>query len=181
MIVLDEDAVVKAEAMIGPTTMAHRFFFQSPPEGGGFAGIEQAAGGAAHGIHHLPRQSGDARQALQQVKGETLPGQQGRHGSFEPENRHVDVDPFAIAKETRDRDGRIDQAEDLAKGFGAGEHERFPPEDDSLPRLSWVNHRLGRHITMAEIFLKSQPKQQVGAVHDYSFSAALSRRTLIFS
>jgi hypothetical protein len=59
MIVLDQDAVGQAEAVIPAASVPHGFLFQASPQWGCLSSIEQLTPGPGYGVRHFARQSGN--------------------------------------------------------------------------------------------------------------------------
>ena len=72
VIVLDQDGVVEAHAVVRGSAGRGGGLFERPHAGGGFARIEDAAAGAGHGFGVAACQGGHAAQALQEVQGNAL-------------------------------------------------------------------------------------------------------------
>ncbi len=75
VVVLDQDRIVEAEAMIEAAAAAHRIFFQRAQAGGGLAGAADAQFGAGGVAHVIRCQRGDAGQPADKIQRGALAGQ----------------------------------------------------------------------------------------------------------
>ena len=69
--------------MVAGAAQAHGVFLQGPPARGGLAGVHQGRGGAGDQAHHLAGEGGDAREALEEIEGGALAGEDGGHRAGE--------------------------------------------------------------------------------------------------
>ena len=75
VIVLDQDGVVQAHAVIGDASGGRGGFFQGAQAGSGFAGVEDLAAGAFDGVGELAGGGGYAAEALQEIEGDAFAGE----------------------------------------------------------------------------------------------------------
>ena len=76
MVVLDQHAVAKIEAMVEAAAAGHGVFVEHAQSGHGFARVENAGLGAGNLVHVLAGGGGDAAHALQHVQDHPLAGEQ---------------------------------------------------------------------------------------------------------
>ena len=81
MVVLDQNGVVEAHAVVHHAPGGGSGFFQDAQAGRGLAGIEDLAARALDGIGELARGGRHAAQALQEIKGNAFAGQQRARAS----------------------------------------------------------------------------------------------------
>src|SRR5579859_227639 len=75
MIVLDEDCVIEAKAMVAPATTAHRVLFKVAKPRRGLAGVNNDCASAFDGVDIGACQRGDAAKPDHQVQSDPLSGQ----------------------------------------------------------------------------------------------------------
>ena len=130
VVVLDQDRVIEAEAVIDPAAATHRVFLQRAQAGRGLAGIDDPRARAFHGVHIGPGQGGDARQTAHQVQRHALGAQQGASIGVDPGEPGPGADLSAVlghrlevggGVELQDRQTGAGEAADNA-GLAAGEH-----------------------------------------------------------
>src|SRR5581483_9513701 len=110
VVVLDEDAIGEADAVVVPAALADGVLLQEPPAGGGLARVEDLAA-AAGDIDVAARQRGDAAEPLQEVQGRALRGQDRAHRPGERGQAGAGRDGGAVGDRRRDGDVRIDRLE----------------------------------------------------------------------
>ena len=69
VVILDQDHIIQANAMVQTAPPGHRQFVQRSQAGGGLARIEDDCTGPGDCIHELARQGGDPRHASHEVEG----------------------------------------------------------------------------------------------------------------
>jgi len=105
VIVLDEDHIVQAKPMILAAATGHGVFFEAPPAGRGFAGIENFCAGGVDGGHKRGGGGGHAGEALDKIQGDAFGAQEGAAGAGNFEERPAGGHVRAIAGERFDPDG----------------------------------------------------------------------------
>src|SRR5690349_2855968 len=78
MIIFDQNEVEQADTVILSAATCDGIFFQQAKSGRRFASIENLRLGPLHRIYELSRQSGNARESLRKIKGNTLGREQRR-------------------------------------------------------------------------------------------------------
>ncbi len=132
MVVLDEDHVIEAMAVISATAAGDGIFLKAPPPGSGFTDVEDFCVCASDGFDELGRQRGDAGEALDKIKGGAFGGEQGAGGPGNFKEDLAVLEGFAVGGDAVDLDG----GGKFVKGhFGEGE-----TGDDE--RLAGFHHRL---------------------------------------
>ena len=81
MIVLDQDGVVQAHAVIGDAAGRRGGFFKNAQAGSGLAGVEDLAACALDGVDELAGERGYAAEALEEVEGDAFAGEQSAGAS----------------------------------------------------------------------------------------------------
>ena len=66
MVVLDQDRIIQAEAMIGPAAASHGILFERPQARCGFAGVCDAGARPGYGVDEILGQGGDPAETAQQ-------------------------------------------------------------------------------------------------------------------
>jgi hypothetical protein len=119
MVVLDQDTVGQAEAVIPASSVPHGFLFQASPQGGCLSCIEQLASGPGHGLRHFTRQGGDPAQPLDEIQGGSLAGQKCPRPSLYPEYGNIWLNPVPIGEQAFYPDFRVEKFENSSKWFRA--------------------------------------------------------------
>ncbi len=96
VIVLDEDAIGKIEAMVLSPTAAHRVFIDDTEAGGGFASVEDACLGARHRFDELSRKGGNPAHSLQEIQNDALAGKKDARIVPDDRDRLALVQPHTI-------------------------------------------------------------------------------------
>ncbi len=73
--VLDQDAVIEPEAVVGPAPGAHRVLLEQAKPGRGLARVDDRGSCPRDGVHEASGERGDAGQVLHQVEQHTLAGE----------------------------------------------------------------------------------------------------------
>ena len=76
VVVLDQQAVIEAHAMVQPAAATDGVLFQQAVAGGGFAGVIDAGSCALDGIDEATGLGGDAGEALDEIEDDALSGKQ---------------------------------------------------------------------------------------------------------
>ena len=84
VVVLDQDGVVQAGAVVGAAAAGHGVLVQRAQAGGRLARVQQLHAGSGHQVGVAPCRRGDAGHPLQQVERGALPCQQRPHRRVQP-------------------------------------------------------------------------------------------------
>jgi len=150
-------ASFQSAAMVGAAAVGHRGFFEQPPPRGGFAGVEDLASSAGHGIDKAARQGGHAGEVLHEVQGGAFRGEDRREPAGDLQDRFAGGRGVAILTPQADVEGGIDGAEDAFRDFQSGENcaglfAKHPGAAESFRR----HERRGGHVaSLPEILLES--------------------------
>ncbi len=111
VVVLDQDGVIEAKAVIAAAPGAHRVFFQRAQSGRGFAGADDARLGALCGRHQRGRRGGDAAEVAEKVQRGPLAGQQSARRPLDGGDHVARCHHAAVRSLHGEPDGRIRRAE----------------------------------------------------------------------
>jgi len=120
MVVLDQDAVIKAHAMVGAAAGAHGVFRETAQARNGLPRIEQHRPDAVNGVDVLAGHGCDAGQLLQQVQGRAFRRQQALGRAGEARQMGALGDALAVGHENFDRGLGGEAAEHLQRHRHAG-------------------------------------------------------------
>ena len=102
VVVLDQDRVVQAHAVVAATPGRHRLLFERPQPGRGLARVEHLHAGPVQLAHGERGRRGDARQVLEEVERHPLPGEQRARFALElGDRRRRLVEPVALVAQRR--------------------------------------------------------------------------------
>ena len=114
VVVLGEHLVEEAEAVVGGAACAHGEALELAEPGRGLARVEDRGAGAFDGIDEPARERGDAGQALEEVEGGALGGEQRSRGASRCERGVAGGEFVAVIFER----GDFDVGGNLAEDFG---------------------------------------------------------------
>ena len=124
VVVLDQDRVVEAVAVVGAAAAAHGVFLQRAEAGRRLAGAGDARLRMGDRIGHGARRRGDAGQMAEEVEGGAFGGEDGAGGAGYRGDRRAGGDRVAIRDRGREADRRIESGEgglgEGEAGYGAG-------------------------------------------------------------
>ena len=123
VVVLDQDAVVEAGAMVAAAAGAHRVLLERAQRRRRLARVEHGDP-VRGGVDETPRQRGDARQALQEVERGPLRRQHQRRRAADLGGDVARLAPIAVTIPERDVHRGIELTERLCRHVEAGEHAR---------------------------------------------------------
>ena len=83
MVLLDQDRVVQAEAVVLPATAGYRVLLCQAQAGQRLARVQDARARALHHLHEAPRLGRRGREGLQEVERRALAGEDGARRSFQ--------------------------------------------------------------------------------------------------
>jgi hypothetical protein len=150
VVVLDQDCVEEAHAVIGDASGGGGALFEGAQSGGGLARVEHAALCAGHGVGVLARQRGDAAKALEEIERDALALKQRARIAFHGGERFPGRAPVAIVLQ------QDDVVEHLIEHFGSGEYERLARDKGSACAQSFGDAGAAGDITRADIFLERE-------------------------
>ncbi len=96
VVVLNQNRVEQADAMIPDAARRGRPLFQQPQAGRGFPGVQDAGGRAAHRIDKARRHGRHAAQPLEEIQGDALAGEQRPGRAAHLRHDLVRGRPFAV-------------------------------------------------------------------------------------
>lgn len=127
MVVLDQDQVVEAEAVVVSAATTYGVLFELPPPGCGLARVEDPRAGAGHRTYEAGRQRGNAGKALHEVQCDPFGRQQGPGRPFDLQEHRARLETLAIPGAGSDSN----RATPLPERFDG---QRQPRHDQRLPR-----------------------------------------------
>jgi hypothetical protein len=150
VVVLDQDRVEEAHAVIGDASGGRGALFEGAHSGGGLARVEDAAVGAGHGVGVLARQRCDAAEALEEIEGDAFALKQRTRIAFHRGEQFAGRARAAIVLQ------QDDVIEHLIEDFGSGEYQRLARNKGSARAQSLGHAGAAGDITGADIFLKGE-------------------------
>src|SRR5260370_13718113 len=172
MVVLDQNRVVKAHAMIGDASGGRGHLLQPAQAWRGLASVEYSAARACYLLHILGGESGHAAEALQKIQGHALATQQLSGAS-----RHHGND-FAsdslIAALLLEHASIVYQWQQLH----AGDHLRLSSDEFPMRLKTCGNTGFGSDIAGADILLQRAPDDVHHAARPSSAALVLARCAL---
>src|SRR5262249_13161144 len=108
VVVLDEDAVEEAHAVVLAAAAADGVFGQQPPAGQRLARVEDLARQAGHGVHVAARQRRDAAEVLKAIERGAFGGEDAAHTARYAGDFVTGLQGFAILLEGLQTQVRID-------------------------------------------------------------------------
>ena len=167
VVVLDEDGVEQAGAMVVAAAAADGVLFQPPPAGRGFARVVDARAGAFDAADVLARERGDAGEAAEKIQQRPLAGEHvaGRTGELGDDRAGRDF--VAIARARAQLDRGLHFVDHNRHRPQAGDDARFAG-DDRRPALAVrTNEGDGRPIVLpVEVFAHGEPDELTQIVFD---------------
>ena len=122
VVVLDEDGVIEAEAVVHAAAAAHRVFFGDAQAGRGFAGADDAGLGVGDGAGNAVGGAGDATEMTEKIQCDAFAGEDFAGRSAEPGDDVARADAAAIRSLDVHFDAGVDEFE--------GEFDQRQPGDD---------------------------------------------------
>ena len=158
VVVLDQDGVVEAEAVVGAAAAFDGVFVEGAVAGDGLAGAADLCMGVGDQVLKGRRIGGDPRHAHEVVEGDALCGQNGTGITVDAGNPFAGLDAVAILLQRLEPERRIDGAE--------GSLGKFKARQDAV--LAGCQHRLcggrrryggiGRNVPCpAQVFQQCSP------------------------
>src|SRR5690606_16866171 len=96
VVVLDEDGVEQADAMVHAASCAHGIFLERAEPGRGFARVDDCGAGAGDGIDIATCQRGDAAQTTDEIECDALRRQQRAGAAADTGDPGAFLDPITI-------------------------------------------------------------------------------------
>jgi hypothetical protein len=131
VVVLDQDRIVEAEAMIEAAAAAHRVFFERPQPRRGLARAADAGVRAGDAAHEFMRRGRHARKAAEQIERHAFGGEHRAGGPVDGHQRGLGCGAHAVTAIGRDPDPgrellkrRGDQRQAGDHAGGARDHDR---------------------------------------------------------
>ena len=175
VVVLDQNAGGKVDAVIRSSTAQHGVFLQSAQTGNRFAGVEHVGACSLNRVGVLARQRGDAAQVLEEVEDYPLAAQQharivANHGQhLTGMNAHA-VEYLRMADHFKARvrlRARVEPRKNLQKarnGAQPGHHQLFAGENGARGAQVGVDDQIGRGVARGLVLLQGLLQQCVDAV-----------------
>ncbi len=98
VIVLDQDCIEQAEAVVMPSTAPDGVFFQGTPTGSGLTRVINRGLGACDRRHEPRRQGRDPAEPLKKVEGDALHRQQGTHRPVHSRDQAARLDETSVGE-----------------------------------------------------------------------------------
>ena len=112
MVILDQQHIEQPGAVILPATHAHSVFIQVAQAGSSLARVEDNGVGIAYCIHKAAGEGGDAAEALEEVEGHALAGQQATAIAAHLHQNLPLLHHLTILGRAAESQGRVYQVED---------------------------------------------------------------------
>ena len=154
VIVFDHDHVVEAVAVVGAAACEDGGLFQSAPAGSGLAGIEQAAGGGAHGLDVVVGEGGDAAEALEEIEGGAFAAEQGAGGAGDFHDGIAGQEGIAVFPQGLDAEVVVEKLEDGGGDGHAGEDAGLFGNDAGVAAGVCGDEELCGDIPVSNVFLQ---------------------------
>lgn len=162
VVILDQDGIVQAHAMIFPPAAAHGIFVKLTPAGNGLAGVVDSRSRAGHRIHIGPRGGGNAAEPLQKIEQRSFDGENQPRRSVDLSNHRAGRQDSAVFNSGVDRQvGRVGLLDDI-EHRDTGKHARFTCHQLSGDGLLGQGGHHGGNVILGTIFLDGhlpQPAQ----------------------
>ena len=149
VVVLDQNGVIEAKAVIAAAAGADRVFFQRAQSGRGLAGTNDARLGALRGRHQRGRRGGDAAEMAEKVECGPFAGQQPARRPFDGRDHISRRDDAAIRSLGGEPDGRIDELKGTARDVEPGHHAGLARAQHQRRLLVGRDDRIGRDVAGA--------------------------------
>ena len=163
MVLLDQDRVVEAHPVVGPTAGRHRRLLQRPQPRGRLAGVEDARARALDLPHEPRRERCHSREMTEEVERGPLCGEQRPGRALRARHRRGDViSPLALRGEGHEP-ARPRLAKDLAGNIQAEDDPGRLLGDRGPPQGVLGDDRLGGHVPRTEV-LEQRPGDQIACV-----------------
>ncbi|MNE48342.1 hypothetical protein D3C80_1427980 [compost metagenome] len=132
VVFLDQEGIVKADAVVVAAAAGHGVFLRQAQAGKGLAGVQQAHLGAFHQVGQETRTGGDPRQHLQEVQRAALAAQQRAGRAFQVEQRLVGRGAITVGHLPVHSHTRVELAKHGVDPGSAGNHAVFAGDDGGL-------------------------------------------------
>ena len=156
MIVLDENGVEKARAMIRGAARPDGVLFQHPQRRGRLPRVEDRDGSAAR-LDEPARARGDAREPLKKIERGALADNQGTGRAEHLRDLavlHARAAPIAVAFTRLRAHAGLDLPERLEGDLEAGQHAIGFHEEHPAGHLRRGDRCLGRDVAVAQVFIE---------------------------
>ncbi len=151
VIVLDQNHVEKAQAMIFPAAAGDGVFLKAPPAGRGFAGVENLRSGSVNRGDELRGQRRHAGEPLQEIQRHAFGAQNGAGRAVNFQQRGAGGHRLAVAGALFDLDARRQSPKGRLRKRQAGQDQIFPGAQDGDGGGAGGNHRQGGDVAPAKI------------------------------
>ena len=117
MVVLDEDPVVEAEAVVRATAAANGVLLERAQPGRRLPGVEDRRAGAFDRVDEAASERGDSGEAAEEVERRALAGEDCTRGACDPRDHgRASSETVALGSERLELDLRIERPEDGRRG-----------------------------------------------------------------
>ena len=167
VVVFDEDVFAEGRAVVHAAAAAHGVFFERAPAGRGLAGVDDAGGGAGDGVGVAARLRGDAGEALDEIEGGALGGEERRGGAGNGENLGAVFDAVAVGGGEFRLQRGIDAGEDGGGDVDAAEREVLAGLDEGAGEVARREDRAAGDIAKPGVFVEGEVDQVGGAGREH--------------
>ncbi len=162
VVVLDQHAVVEAEAMVAAAAAAHRVLLEGAQPGGGLAGADDARGVRPDRRHQLAGGGGDAGEAAEEVERRALGREEGAGGSAHHRQDLAGDGVAAVGEVDLDRAAGVEQAEGGERRLQPGDPTRRPRHHARLgAEVGRQDGVAGQVAGAAEVLLEGAPDDRL--------------------
>ncbi len=158
VVVLDQDRVVEAGAVVRAAARSDGVFFKHPERRRRLARIEHGDP-AARGVDELTRPRRDARKPLEKIERGSLRDEQGTGGAGHDRDLVARRAAFAVEPPAGDGNRRVDLTECFGRDIQAGEHAGCFHDEHAAGTLGRLDRRERCHIPAADVLFE-------GAAHE---------------
>src|ERR1035438_85830 len=156
VVVLDQDGIVEAHAVVHNAPSESGGFFESTQSGGGFAGVEDLAARALDGGGEVAGGGGYAAEALQEIEGDAFAGEQGARRAADGGDDVAIGAAVAILLEDVELIDAAAQLVDFPEQADAGESERLAGEEASGGAAGCRNAGDAGDVAGADVFFEGE-------------------------
>ncbi len=150
VVVLDQDAVIQAHAMVQPTAADHGVLRQRSQAGNGLAGVENLDA-AAGSFDELARPRGDPRQVLQDIERGSFRGEDAGRRPGDRGHAFARLAEAAVGSPIKEFDRGIHRGEHFTRHVEACDHARHVRDDRPGHPGICRHDGSGRHVARTDV------------------------------
>ena len=167
VVVFDEDVLAEGGAVVHAAAAAHGVFLECAPAGCGLARIDDAGGGAGEGIRVAARLRGDAGEALNEIEGGALGGEERCSGAGDGENLGAVFDAVPVGGGEFYLKRGVDPGEDGGGDVDAAEREVLAGLDKGAGAVAQRKDRAAGDVAEPGVFVEGEVNQVSGARREH--------------